>query len=185
MSVAVFLLQEIALITRSNVYHASPKVQPKPTPPVESKTDILVAGSVAIDLSCDYSTSKAGDIAPQAHVSNPAHISQSIGGVGHNVALAAHLVSREAQVKLCSMVGDDVYALPSQVKDPCANIVQSRFDRNIIPTSLRTRHHVHSKARARVPSILPHGTIRRCQRWKQESRASNGGHGHLLRQFLP
>ncbi|KFA71713.1 hypothetical protein S40288_08997 [Stachybotrys chartarum IBT 40288] len=92
----------------SNVYHASPKVQPRPNPPVESKTDILVAGSVAIDLSCDYSTSKPGDIAPQAHVSNPAHISQSIGGVGHNVALAAHSVSRQARVKLCSMVGDDV-----------------------------------------------------------------------------
>ncbi|PON28069.1 hypothetical protein TGAM01_v203206 [Trichoderma gamsii] len=35
-------------------------------------------------------------------------ISQSIGGVGHNVALAAHRASRQAQVKFSSMVGDDI-----------------------------------------------------------------------------
>jgi pseudouridine-5'-phosphate glycosidase/pseudouridine kinase len=48
-------------------------------------------------------------MAPQAHTSNPAQISQSIGGVGHNVALAAHSVSKHASVKFCSLVGDDVY----------------------------------------------------------------------------
>ncbi|EHK24754.1 uncharacterized protein TRIVIDRAFT_122474, partial [Trichoderma virens Gv29-8] len=73
-----------------------------------SKADILVAGSVAVDLSCDYSSPKGGDGQPQAHTSNPASITQSIGGVGHNVALAAHRASRQAQVKFSSMVGDDI-----------------------------------------------------------------------------
>jgi pseudouridine-5'-phosphate glycosidase/pseudouridine kinase len=72
------------------------------------KTNILVAGAVALDLSCDYAGTKAGDIAPQAHTSNPSRISQSIGGVGHNVALAAHRASTKNKVQLCSMVGDDV-----------------------------------------------------------------------------
>lgn len=72
------------------------------------KTDILVAGAVALDLSCDYASKKPGDVAPQAHTSNPAQISQSIGGVGHNVALAIHRASSRANVKFCSLVGDDV-----------------------------------------------------------------------------
>lgn len=72
------------------------------------KTDILVAGAVALDLNCDYASKKAGDVAPHAHVSNPARIGQSVGGVGHNVALAAHRASMKNHVKLCSMVGDDV-----------------------------------------------------------------------------
>ncbi|CAG9971383.1 unnamed protein product [Clonostachys byssicola] len=75
---------------------------------VDKKTDILVAGSVAVDLSCDYAGPKSGDVSPQTATSNPAAISQSIGGVGHNVALAAHRASRNATVKLCSLVGEDV-----------------------------------------------------------------------------
>ena len=74
----------------------------------QSKADILVAGSVALDLSCDYAIPKSGDVSPVLHTSNPAVISQSIGGVGHNVALAAHSVSTHARVRLCSMIGDDV-----------------------------------------------------------------------------
>lgn len=96
----------------SNLYHvASPKSkQPDVVPQTrdESKADILVAGSVAIDLSCDYSAPASADASPVLNTSNPACISQSIGGVGHNVALAAHSVSKHARVRLCSMVGDDV-----------------------------------------------------------------------------
>ncbi|KAI5466127.1 Indigoidine synthase A like protein-domain-containing protein [Mariannaea sp. PMI_226] len=84
------------------------KEQPDDTPKTISKADILVAGSVAIDLSCDYSAPKSGNMSPATQTSNPACISQSIGGVGHNVALAAHLVSQQARVRLCSMIGDDV-----------------------------------------------------------------------------
>ncbi|KAK4193328.1 Indigoidine synthase A like protein-domain-containing protein [Podospora australis] len=74
--------------------------------------DILVAGSVALDLNCDYAGSgrpgKEGEVTPELRTSNPAAIGQSVGGVGHNIALAAHKVSEEGKVRLCSMVGDDI-----------------------------------------------------------------------------
>jgi pseudouridine-5'-phosphate glycosidase/pseudouridine kinase len=76
------------------------------------QVDVLVAGSVALDLSCDYAGGvTAGGtkaISPALHTSNPSFINQSVGGVGHNVALAAHKVSEEDKVRLCSMVGDDM-----------------------------------------------------------------------------
>ncbi|PFH61228.1 hypothetical protein XA68_17926 [Ophiocordyceps unilateralis] len=83
---------------------------PKRTAPVaDTKADIFVAGAVAVDLSCHHiSTPGSGDDAPRPCTSNPARITQSIGGVGYNVSLAAHLASREARVRFCSMVGDDV-----------------------------------------------------------------------------
>ncbi|SPJ86236.1 related to carbohydrate kinase, contains PfkB domain [Fusarium torulosum] len=86
---------------------AAPTELKDPAVTADSKADILVAGSVAVDLSCDYAP-KSGDTSPVLHTSNPSSISQSIGGVGHNVALAAHSVSKHARVRLCSMVGDDV-----------------------------------------------------------------------------
>lgn len=74
-----------------------------------SQADILVAGSVAVDLSCDYTgVNSLQDPIPQLHTSNPSRINQSIGGVGHNVALAAHRISKQAKVRLCSMVGRDL-----------------------------------------------------------------------------
>ncbi|PNY25222.1 Pseudouridine-metabolizing bifunctional protein [Tolypocladium capitatum] len=91
----------------TNGYNA-PETTEMPAMVVDPKADILVAGAVAVDLSCDYTSTKPGETAPQPHTSNPARISQSIGGVGHNVALAAHLASRQARVQFCSMVGDDV-----------------------------------------------------------------------------
>jgi len=45
---------------------------------------------------------------PALYTSNPAAISQSVGGVGHNVALAAQKVSEKGKVRLCSLVGDDM-----------------------------------------------------------------------------
>ncbi|KAM0564344.1 hypothetical protein ACHAPJ_000555 [Fusarium lateritium] len=86
---------------------ATPTQIKEPEVTSDGKADILVAGSVAIDLSCDYAP-KSGNVSPVLHTSNPSSISQSIGGVGHNVALAAHSVSKHARVRLCSMVGDDV-----------------------------------------------------------------------------
>ncbi|KAI1846810.1 hypothetical protein JX266_007031 [Neoarthrinium moseri] len=76
---------------------------------VSKHADILVAGSVAIDLSCDYAgADSANHPVPHTNTSNPARITQSVGGVGRNVALAAHKVSGDMTVKLCSMVGNDV-----------------------------------------------------------------------------
>ena len=81
----------------------------KPVPTDEhAKADILVAGAVALDLSCDYTGGGSGEVAPKMQTSNPSRINQSVGGVGHNVALAAHRVSGDMTVRLCSMVGDDV-----------------------------------------------------------------------------
>lgn len=63
--------------------------------------DIVVAGSLAVDFSCDYD-----GLAPRLHTSNPATITQTVGGVGYNVALAAHLLG--GSVQLCSIVADDL-----------------------------------------------------------------------------
>ncbi|KAK3943622.1 Indigoidine synthase A like protein-domain-containing protein [Diplogelasinospora grovesii] len=91
--------------------------------------DILVAGSVALDLSCDYYSGSTTSVSPQLHTSNPAAISQSVGGVGHNVALAAHKITggeaNNNKVRLCSMIGDDIAGstilshLQSEALDTC------------------------------------------------------------------
>lgn len=80
---------------------------PKPIP--KSEADILVAGSVAVDLSCNYAPlqpTASASLAP--HTSNPAVITQAIGGVGHNVATAAHLIGNGIKVRLCSFIADDL-----------------------------------------------------------------------------
>ncbi|KAI4162365.1 MAG: hypothetical protein LQ342_004080 [Letrouitia transgressa] len=72
------------------------------------KADVVVAGAVAIDLSCDMIPPKGANsvIAPIAKTSNPARITQGLGGVGQNVATAIHYLG--ASVHLCSLVGGDV-----------------------------------------------------------------------------
>ena len=73
------------------------------------RVDVLVAGSLAVDLSCDYDRSPAVDktnAAPDLYTSNPAIIGQSVGGVGYNVAIAAKYVG--SSVLFCSLVGDDL-----------------------------------------------------------------------------
>ncbi|KXX77919.1 Pseudouridine-5'-phosphate glycosidase [Madurella mycetomatis] len=91
-----------------DVSQTPPAIEAQENRPV----DVLVAGSVALDLNCDYAggtTSGGGNaVSPALHTSNPASINQSVGGVGHNIALAAHRVSEDGRVRLCSMVGDDI-----------------------------------------------------------------------------
>ena len=69
--------------------------------------DVVVAGSLASDLSCDYcpTEGRSGLITPEPHTSNPATISQGLGGVGRNIATAVHYAG--VSVQLCSLVGDD------------------------------------------------------------------------------
>ena len=68
---------------------------------------VFVAGALAVDLNCDYAPlSSTVNKAPLLETSNPARINQSLGGVAHNVARAAHLMG--GQVRLCSTVGDDL-----------------------------------------------------------------------------
>jgi pseudouridine-5'-phosphate glycosidase/pseudouridine kinase len=84
---------------------------------LQSKTpDIVVYGSVAMDLSCDYAPLGADahsppselPISPQMHTSNLAALSPSIGGVGCNVALAAHRAGGTTSVLLRSLVAKDL-----------------------------------------------------------------------------
>ncbi|KAF4162294.1 hypothetical protein CNMCM6936_002310 [Aspergillus lentulus] len=72
------------------------------------KADVLVAGSLAIDLSCDYTpfASESDKITPVPQTSNPAVIGQSLGGVGHNVAIASRYLG--SSVLFCSVVGEDL-----------------------------------------------------------------------------
>lgn len=70
-------------------------------------TEIIVAGSLAIDLSCDYAPESLwGPRFPRRFTSNPAAITQSLGGVGQNVATTIHYLG--SSVRLCSLVGDDL-----------------------------------------------------------------------------
>ncbi len=70
--------------------------------------DVVVAGSLAIDLSCDYIQPPTKDLSsqPQLHTSNPASITQTLGGVGQNVATALHYM--DSSLRLYSSVADDV-----------------------------------------------------------------------------
>ncbi|KAL8867547.1 MAG: hypothetical protein Q9174_005594 [Haloplaca sp. 1 TL-2023] len=69
--------------------------------------DVIIAGSLASDLSCDYypSEGRRTQVMPEPHTSNPATISQGLGGVGRNIATAVHYAG--VSVQLCSLVGDD------------------------------------------------------------------------------
>lgn len=74
----------------------------------EAAVDILIAGSLASDTICDYQPldDDPTKISPILSTSNPAHITQAAGGVGHNVAIAAHYAG--AKVSLASVVTDDL-----------------------------------------------------------------------------
>ena len=74
-------------------------------------TEVIVAGALAIDLSCNHkSLSKSGtQDTPQLHTSNPASIKQSLGGVGQNIATALHYL--KSKVLFCSSVGEDIAGL--------------------------------------------------------------------------
>lgn len=81
------------------VLPSSPKVE-------EEQADVFVAGSLAMDLLCDFiPTQRSSSDSPQLHTSNPAKITQGLGGVGQNVATAIQYLG--TNVQLCSVVGDD------------------------------------------------------------------------------
>ena len=101
----------------SNIYRApSPTLKhvlaPQPSAPVSISLhrpiEILIAGSLASDTICDYVPLATTNptVSPIPYTSNPASITQSPGGVGSNVARAAHYAG--ASVLLASIVGDDL-----------------------------------------------------------------------------
>ncbi|KAK5687775.1 hypothetical protein LTS10_001915 [Elasticomyces elasticus] len=74
---------------------------------VAAPSNVFVAGSLNVDLSCDFAPrSSSSGHGLELKTSNPATIRQSLGGVAHNIARAAHLMG--ANVQLCSAVGDDL-----------------------------------------------------------------------------
>ena len=89
---------------------STPKTQPlvHAMDASDSQSDILVAGSLASDTSFDFRPTGGSStvLEPTLRTSNPAKVSQSAGGVGRNVATAAHLAG--ARVALASAVADDI-----------------------------------------------------------------------------
>jgi pseudouridylate synthase / pseudouridine kinase len=75
--------------------------------PESKQVDLLVAGAVANDSMCDYDPqNQPASIEPVLKTSNPAKITQSIGGVGRNVATAASYAG--VKVGLATAVADDI-----------------------------------------------------------------------------
>lgn len=97
-----------AIATTNQHTHKDSETHPSPMPNLQSYLDVLIVGSLASDLMCDYAPLDAHTLStiPALHTSNPVRMSASIGGVGHNVALAAHLAG--AKVELSSVVGKDM-----------------------------------------------------------------------------
>lgn len=72
-----------------------------------AQVDVVVAGSLAIDLSCDHiANEKSKGVQPRLRTSNPSSIRQNLGGVGANVATALHYMGMSVQ--LCSIVANDI-----------------------------------------------------------------------------
>lgn len=74
---------------------------------VVDHTDVVVAGALAMDLSCDFAPFEDTTVSidPQLHTSNPANITRSLGGVAQNIATTLHYLG--SSVRLCSMIADD------------------------------------------------------------------------------
>ena len=96
-------MPEVAAAEATQVLEASSKIS-SPT----NAVDVIVAGSLAIDLSCDYIRSPTENLSsqPQFHTSNPASITQTLGGVGQNIATALHYLG--SSPRLCSSIAADV-----------------------------------------------------------------------------
>lgn len=71
-------------------------------------TDIMVIGSMAVDLTCTFSPQAKDKLMPpaQLYTSHPSRIHTSPGGVAHNIALAASYASSRF-VRLVTAVGSD------------------------------------------------------------------------------
>ena len=90
----------------------------------QAQYQMIVVGGLAADLTCDYAPLDCFNekVFPALHTSNPATISHNVGGVGHNIALAAHYAG--ASTLLLSAVGDD----------PTGHTVLKQAQENGLPT---------------------------------------------------
>jgi pseudouridine-5'-phosphate glycosidase/pseudouridine kinase len=94
--------------TSSPIPTSSPESAASSIPNIHKPADVIVAGALAVDFSCDFApiTGSPDQTDPSLHTSNPAVINQTLGGVGHNIARAVHLLG--PSVQLCSAIGDDL-----------------------------------------------------------------------------
>ncbi|OJD37054.1 uncharacterized protein BKCO1_800030 [Diplodia corticola] len=103
------------------------KPQQAAAPTDQEQVDVVVTGAVAVDFACNYipppNATSGSVISPQPHTSNQASIQQTLGGVAHNIARAAHLAG--SSVRLCSAVGDDVMG----------RVAQDLLERSGLPTT--------------------------------------------------
>ncbi|KAF8455479.1 Indigoidine synthase A like protein-domain-containing protein [Terfezia claveryi] len=90
---------------------------PPPTPPSSTsffveesdkdKADLLIIGSIAIDYTCTYFPSSSSP-KPSLATSNPCAITETIGGVGHNVFTAADIPPPGPKVRLITALSSDL-----------------------------------------------------------------------------
>lgn len=122
--------------TKSVATTNEPTLSPEASPSTYSP-DVVVAGAVAIDLSCDtvHQSRPTNSPEPQTHTSNPTVIAQSLGGVGQNVATALHYL--RVPVRLCSVIGDDVAgaAALKMLADGGLSTMGIEKDRGELPTA--------------------------------------------------
>lgn len=143
----------------------------QPQSHIVEKADIVVVGSIALDSTSTLSTTVMGD-------SNPGATASSIGGVGHNVSLAAKYATKErSHVRLVSVVGDDLAgrSLLSQLKDsgfdvsgikvetgttaqytsihkPSGDLMVACADMSIVEQDFS--EHIASQIRSSMPSVV-------------------------------
>lgn len=111
-----------------------------PSSTASSEPKIVVAGALAVDFSCDYAPldNSLDQLEPVLHTSNPAVVNQTLGGVAHNIAKAAHLLGASVQLK--SAVGDDLtgHAALNQLSDEGMSTVGIQT----LPSPARTAQYV-------------------------------------------
>lgn len=100
------MVSQLPDITAAEAAH-SLKASSKFSSPTHT-ADVIVAGSLAIDLSCDYILPPSENLSsqPKFQTSNPASITQTLGGVGQNIATALHYL--ESSPRLCTSIAADI-----------------------------------------------------------------------------
>ena len=84
-------------------------------PPSEAPAKLVVVGSAAIDVVAQAKTIPDADSSSGRHSTSPGIVALNLGGVGRNMAEAAHRVSiskfqsRPSETMLVSYVGDDSF----------------------------------------------------------------------------
>jgi pseudouridine-5'-phosphate glycosidase/pseudouridine kinase len=82
---------------------------------IQPRTELVVVGSAAVDISAQAIDSTAGGVSVGLHSTLPGAVSMTLGGVGRNIAEAAHriLTSHASHLSTATMllspIGDDAF----------------------------------------------------------------------------